>query len=712
MDLKTKSLKERHWKMISDVVGSDIKAHKVTLGLLDQNNVFNFSQSVVRIVRTAEMEEQLDGLVDNLRRSWTETQLVMTPRHGIPTVDDFRGLYATVAKSLRTLKQLGSSQYSAEMRDQLVGWYRTVREAKRAIDIIKRTQNSWLSQDAPFTSMPFEEENPSAFAYFKEIRLRLTRDFSKLSRASSLMEALSDKELISSIDDSRLALEDTAAELPNALLAIRVSSPRLFFLADEDLLDMMKFSYQDIRQMERYLARLYPWFHRLIIVKGTELRVTRRGYNPEVLGVESRDGEIVRFVDAMKARLEVDYWVKCVGLNLRHTLRAHSKSTWKALNEVGESFLSNMEALWCRQDSAEMPIQMVVATIHAAWCKFAASGIEKDVKTLLLRLRHHSITRLIQTCDSEALRARERVKIFLLEYRLLQLDSGPIKDPVTYSYDERVGILRVRALHRTFNYGYEYHAQHACFSPMLLTERSFFALLHNLVEGYTSRVTHGPRSPLLRQLGLLFGRFLVIFLDGYGHTLENALLGAVTSGSWLIIDGVQRMNSTDLCLLRSLTEKLRVLQQRRAVSISDKDILIRHGVKHEIFLSRWDETEKDTAAFDAARYRQVSLGVPSKSLRIKSALTDKGNVSDTVVAELAFVVDEISRSSHALVPDPTAGIDALQKMLAAIRLSSASSKVVTKEIYREVQLNFTPEITSNRYVQFDAVIGRAIALRM
>ena len=41
MDLKAKSLKERHWKMISDVVGSDIKVHKVTLGLLDQNNVYS-----------------------------------------------------------------------------------------------------------------------------------------------------------------------------------------------------------------------------------------------------------------------------------------------------------------------------------------------------------------------------------------------------------------------------------------------------------------------------------------------------------------------------------------------------------------------------------------------------------------------------------------------------------------------------------------------
>jgi hypothetical protein len=90
MDLKAKSLKERHWKMISDVVGSDLKAHKVTLGFLEQNNVFNFAHNVVRIVRTAEMEEQLDGLVENLRKSWTEKKLSMVSRHGMPTVQDFK----------------------------------------------------------------------------------------------------------------------------------------------------------------------------------------------------------------------------------------------------------------------------------------------------------------------------------------------------------------------------------------------------------------------------------------------------------------------------------------------------------------------------------------------------------------------------------------------------------------------------------------------
>ena len=45
-DLKAKSLKERHWKQISDLIGTEIRAHKITLGFLEQNNVFSYASQV------------------------------------------------------------------------------------------------------------------------------------------------------------------------------------------------------------------------------------------------------------------------------------------------------------------------------------------------------------------------------------------------------------------------------------------------------------------------------------------------------------------------------------------------------------------------------------------------------------------------------------------------------------------------------------------
>ncbi len=76
-----------------------------------------------KIVRSAEMEHQLDGLVEDLKRSWTESRLDMVSRHGVPSVRDFTALHDTVGRSLATLRQLGSPRYSTAMRAQLLEWF-------------------------------------------------------------------------------------------------------------------------------------------------------------------------------------------------------------------------------------------------------------------------------------------------------------------------------------------------------------------------------------------------------------------------------------------------------------------------------------------------------------------------------------------------------------------------------------------------------------
>lgn len=100
-------------------------------------------------------------------------------------------------------------------------------------------------------------------------------------------------------------------------------SPWLFFLCDSDLLDLLSVSYHNIRAIEVFLAKIFPWFGSLIVLEGTEAVVTKRGYNPEILGLVSSDGETFAFEQPLKARLEVDHWVKRIALSVKHGLRHH-----------------------------------------------------------------------------------------------------------------------------------------------------------------------------------------------------------------------------------------------------------------------------------------------------------------------------------------------------------------------------------------------------
>ena len=60
----------------------------------------------------------------------------MVSRHGCLVVEDFGILYETIDSSVQTLKQLGQSRYSAEMKDNLLYWCNVVERATRCVHLI------------------------------------------------------------------------------------------------------------------------------------------------------------------------------------------------------------------------------------------------------------------------------------------------------------------------------------------------------------------------------------------------------------------------------------------------------------------------------------------------------------------------------------------------------------------------------------------------
>jgi hypothetical protein len=409
----------------------------------------------------------------------------------------------------------------------------------------------------------------------------------------------------------------------------------------------------------------------------------RQGYNPEILGTISTDGEDVLFEDVMKARLEVDYWIKCITLNLRHTLRSNSK---KCLSQQRDISIEDLARLW---EDTSTPVQIIIACVHVVWSEVTKHKdyfeVERRMKPLILRLRMESLSALAQCC-TEGLKARQRAKLFLTEYYLAKFEDLDSVDLVTYSFDKNVGVLRLTALNRTYTYGYEYHAQKVCFSPILSQERAVHYLLKNVVQGFTSTLTRALQSPHLQTLAFLFGRYFHNFLPGFGQTLENVLLGTIVSGSWLLIDSLDMMDESDVCTIRTLNKKLSGLCQQKTVHILSKDVEVKADLTHQFFLSQW---VCGGVSFDKTAFRYVELITPRKSHLIRSALVSKGSIKREMLQEFSFVVDEFLRAAL-----PSGSCTIVQQMLAAIRLSSLTPE--RKEVYKNfLQLGARSVLSKN-----------------
>ncbi len=280
--LKSPSLRERHWRAIAEAVGvgADLRAgaSKITLGLLEQSNALAAAaKRVAEVAAAAATEERLDGLMEELKTTWEGTPPPLKPTawDDVSHLIDFPKFFCTVRRSLGTLRQLGAAaQYGIEMRQELLAWFSRIRSAAGAASTVRSAQVQWLLQEAPLSSLTTAESIPADTAdLFTTTRSRLAALFSHMAAnpTSVLKVFKEDSDLICAVQrDLAPALHQTRLALTPALCALRKSSPLLFFLSDDECLSLMFTAYKNIKAIEVYLGRIFPWFKSLLLEDGSE----------------------------------------------------------------------------------------------------------------------------------------------------------------------------------------------------------------------------------------------------------------------------------------------------------------------------------------------------------------------------------------------------------------------------------------------------------
>ena len=235
-------------------------------------------------------------MINDLRNTWTERKLAIKICHGIPTVSDFGSLYSTIQSSIVTLKELGQSRYSKEMKDSLLYWCNVVDKADLFVPLLAETQQMWLFQEVPLTSMLVQENHPSMYAYFQFLRTKFKGKMEAIDAASSLITAFGEEKDYQEVTDIKLAFQEVDIMLDTALWSLRFDSPRMLLLSKTDLLQMLLEANNDLPAMYKYIDKMYPALSSLTLVEDTNLVVSRAGYHPVIEGVISKDGEYLIYL--------------------------------------------------------------------------------------------------------------------------------------------------------------------------------------------------------------------------------------------------------------------------------------------------------------------------------------------------------------------------------------------------------------------------------
>lgn len=70
--------------------------------------------------------------------------------------------------------------------------------------------------------------------------------------------------------------KETHGFIHAALWSIRSDSPRLFFVSNEDLLDMLSKTLNDLPALQQFFDNVFPQLSAIILVEGTDLTVSKK----------------------------------------------------------------------------------------------------------------------------------------------------------------------------------------------------------------------------------------------------------------------------------------------------------------------------------------------------------------------------------------------------------------------------------------------------
>ena len=153
----------------------------------------------------------------------------------------------------------------------------------------------------------------------------------------------------------------------------------------------------DILATEPYIRKMFKAVHSLVLKEEPAKPVLVGDnhppprYNPLVVGFKSVDGEYVKFHRVMKARGQVEEWIKFLDhyikttlINLCRELKAKARLKNKNFEDILEDHRYPFQVLFHASAKMKLSYQVTTIVAHFLWCEEMSSLNQKGVTGVII----------------------------------------------------------------------------------------------------------------------------------------------------------------------------------------------------------------------------------------------------------------------------------------------------------------------------------------
>ena len=343
VDLKSDSLKERHWKTLMKQLRVSWVLSELTLGQVWDVDLTRNEPILRDVIIMAQGEMALEEFLKQVRESWQTYQLdLINYQNKCKIIRGWDDLFNKVKEHINSVAAMKLSPYYKVFEEDALTWEEKLNRINALFDVWIDVQRRWVYLEGIFSgSDDIKALLPVETSRFVSISTEFLTLMKKVSKSPMVMDVLN----IQGVQRSLERLADLLGKIQKALGEYlereRASFPRFYFVGDEDLLEIIGNS-KNVPRLQKHFKKMFAGVASILL----------NDENNIVTGIASREGEEVDFRTPVNTveNPKINVWLTMVEKEMRLTLAynlATAVSDMKALKQSEPATRSASWMSWC-----------------------------------------------------------------------------------------------------------------------------------------------------------------------------------------------------------------------------------------------------------------------------------------------------------------------------------------------------------------------------
>ncbi|RLN69358.1 hypothetical protein BBJ29_000235 [Phytophthora kernoviae] len=568
-ELKSDAIRDRHWKQILRLLNISSPFTELTLRSFWESKVSANDNELKSIIRTAQGEMALDEFLRQVSDYWTNYQLdLVNYQNRCRVIRGWDEMFAKLDEHLNSLTSMKQSPYYRVFAELATSWEDKLTKIRSILDFWIDVQRRWVYLEGIFFgSADIKQQLPKEFARFQSVDNEFTSTMKRVAHKPMIVDVANIPNLYHSLERQQDMMGNVQRALGEYLERQRAAFPRFYFVGDEDLLEMIGNSKEPM-QIQRHLSKMFAGISSLEMDNNTGV----------ILGMASREGEVVRFKESVKTAEDtrINVWLSKVEEQMRQTLSL-------LLEEAVRSYPTDDNADTYLKWVSEFPAQVVILATQVQWSHEVEKTLKAgggDLPTVLQQLDTVLLIlseRVLSDVKNDVRKKYEQLITELVHQksvtkRLSQAKVSSAED-FRWLYHMRhyfqakevdpLKKLTIQISNASFSYGFEYFGVGERLVQTPLTERCYLTLTQALDFGMGGN-PFGPagtgKTESVKALGSHLGRFVLVFnCDEHFdfQAMGRIFVGLCQVGAWGCFDEFNRLEER---VLSAVSQQILAIQ--------------------------------------------------------------------------------------------------------------------------------------------------------